>query len=209
MSRRELFVVGTRTFAAEVAEYAAEAGLRVVGLLEPYDRDRVGRTIHGLPVTWLDETESRRRHALLGTGESARRELVRRLEAAGWEAVSLVHPQAHVAGSSAVGTGVLIAPGVVVGACSTIGEHAVLGRGSLIGHHTEIGAFSTLGPGVNVAGNVTIHDDVFIGMGAVVRDHVTVGAAAVVAMGAVVVGDVAAGAQVRGFPARKLDESPP
>ena len=40
----ELHVVGTRTFAAEVVDFAREAGAVVVGLLEPFERDRVGQT---------------------------------------------------------------------------------------------------------------------------------------------------------------------
>jgi sugar O-acyltransferase (sialic acid O-acetyltransferase NeuD family) len=199
---RQLYVAGTRTFAAEIAGYAEESGFRVVGLLEPYDRERVGQTIHGLPVTWLEETEPRGLPAVVGTGEPARREIVDRLLASGWKPATIIHPRAHVAAGSTVGAGAVVAPGVVVGACSAIGDFVVLGRGSLVGHHTEIGPFATLGPGVNVAGNVRIEADAFVGMAAVIRDHVTVGAASFVAMGAVVLGDVAPGVEVKGFPAR-------
>jgi sugar O-acyltransferase (sialic acid O-acetyltransferase NeuD family) len=199
---KELYVAGTGTFAAEVAGFAEDAGLQVAGLLEPYDRERVGRTIHDLPVTWLDDAPGRAgRVAVVGTGESARRPIVDRLLAAGWEIATLVHPRAHIARSTMVGVGALIGPGVVIGAYSTIGDHVNLGRGALAGHHTAIGDFATLGPGANVAGNVQIGPDAVLGMAAVVRDHVAVGASAVVAMGAVVVRDVGAGVEVRGLPA--------
>jgi sugar O-acyltransferase (sialic acid O-acetyltransferase NeuD family) len=198
----ELFVAGTRSFAAEVAGFAEDAGLRVAGLLEPYDRDRVGQIIHGLPVTWLEDTSPEGRAVVVGTGENARRDIVDRLVSAGWALCSVVHPQAHLAATSTVGTGALVGPGVVVGAFSTIGDNVVLGRGVLVGHHTEIGPYATVCPGANVAGNVTIEPDAFIGMGALVRDHVTVGAAAVVAMGAVVIGDVPPNVKVQGLPAR-------
>jgi sugar O-acyltransferase (sialic acid O-acetyltransferase NeuD family) len=203
VSAREVHVAGTRTFAAEVVDFARDAGLDVAGLLEPTDRARVGQTIHGLPVAWLDDGPVRPGAiALLGTGETARRPLVERLRAAGWRPGALVHPRAHVAPSASVGEGSLIAPGVVIGACAGIGEHVVVGRGALVGHHTTIAEFATLGPGANVAGNVRVEADALIAMAAVVRDHVTVGASAVVAMGAVVVGDVSAGTEVRGVPAR-------
>ena len=198
MSR--LYVVGTRSFAAEVVDFAAETGLEIAGLLEPFDRDRVGTTIHDLPVSWLEETGAAR--ALVGTGERSRRLIVGRLRAAGWTIDGLVHPKAHIARSSTVGDGAIVAPGVVVGARARIGDHVVLGRGALVGHQTEIGSFATLNPGANVAGNVRIGKDAFVEMGAVVRDHVTVGASAVVAAGALVVGDVEDGAEVRGVPAR-------
>lgn len=202
MTERELFVVGTRTFAAEVAGFAEEIGFRVAGLLEPYDRERVGQTIHGFPVSWLEETQPQGRQAVVGTGETERRPIAERLQAAGWQPATLVHPRAHVAATSTVGSGAVVAPGVVIGAYSEIGDYAVVGRGTLVGHHTRIGPFVSLGPGANVAGNVTIDADGFIGMAAVVRDHVTIGRASIVAMGALVLGDVAAETQVRGVPAR-------
>ncbi len=203
MNESEIFVAGTRTFAAEVVGYATEAGFRVVGLLEASQRERIGETIHELPVAWLEDVRPDGRPAVVGTGDSARREVVQRLTAGGWETVPLVHPRAHLPATTTVGVGAIVAPGVVVGAHSIIGEHVVVGRGCLVGHHTEIGAFATLGPGANVAGNVKIGTDVFVGMGAVVRDHVTVGAGAVIAMGAVVIGDVPADTTVRGVPAHR------
>ena len=199
MSGRAVFVAGTRTFSAEVACFAEEAGFEVAGLLEPYDRARVGTRIHGYPVSWLEET--RAAVALLGTGETDRRPLVGRLRAGGWELSTLVHPRAHVAATATLGTGAIIAPGAVVGAATQVGEGVVVGRGALVGHHTDVGSFSTLGPGANIAGNVSLGEDVFVGMGAAVRDHVSVGAGAVLAMGAVVVGDVPAGVEARGLPA--------
>ena len=200
MSEGDHYVVGTRTFAAEVLGFARDAGLHVVGLLEPFDRDRVGSEIHGMPVQWLEDAGARR--AIVGTGETARRETVARLRAVSAELVTLVHPRAHIAPTARVGTGAIVAPGVLVGACATIGDHVVCSRGTLVGHHTEIGKFVTLGPGVNVAGNVRIGADAFLGMGAVVRDHVTIGGSAVIGMGSVVVGDVDAETEVRGVPAR-------
>ena len=190
MRPSRLYVVGTRSFAADVVDFAAETGLEIAGLLEPFDRSRVGTTIHDLPVSWLEETGAAR--ALVGTGERSRRLIVGRLHAAGWTIDGLVHPKAHVARSSAVGNGAILAPGVVVGARSRIGEHVVLGRGALIGHHSEVGAFATVDAGANVAANVRIEEDAFIGMAAVVGDHVTVGASAVVSVGAVALADVEA-----------------
>lgn len=199
MNGRAVFVAGTRSFSGEVACFAEEANFEVVGLLEPYDRARVGTQIHGYSVSWLEETPPG--VALLGTGETDRRPLVERLRAGGWELCTLVHPRAHVASTASVGAGAITAPGAVVGAAARIGECVVVARGALIGHHTDVGSFSTLGPGANIAGNVNLGEDVFVGMGAVVRDHVCVGAGSAVAMGGVVVGDVAPGVEVRGLPA--------
>lgn len=198
-----IWIAGTRSFAAEVAGYAREAGLELAGLLEPNDRDRIGGTVHGLPVAWLEDAGAEAgTPALVGTGDRDRREVAARLEAAGFRPATLVHPTAHVPARTEIGPGTIVAPGAVIGAEVRIGRQVVVGRGSLVGHHTHVGEFATLGPGANVAGNSRLGPDAFLGMGAVVRDHVTVGAGAVVAMGAVVIGDVEPSAEVRGLPAR-------
>jgi sugar O-acyltransferase (sialic acid O-acetyltransferase NeuD family) len=204
VSNGGVHIVGTRTFAAEVADFARDAGLGLAGLLEPRDPERVGTTIHELPVESLEDGPGTgsARSVIVGTGDRDRREIVSRLAQAGWEPVALVHPRAHLAPSATVGDGALLGPLVGIGARAVIGDHVVLGRGALVGHHTSIGAFATLSPGVNIAGNVRVANDAFLGMGAVVRDHVVIGAGAIVAMGAVVVEDVPPGAEVRGLPAR-------
>lgn len=197
-----VWIAGTRSFSTEVAGFAEESGLKPLGWLEPRERSGAGGEIDGLPVAWLDDDARGDAVAVVGTGDADRREVVARLEAAGWRIAGLVHPRAHVAASVIVAPTALIGPGAVVGARASVGDHAVLGRGALVGHHTSIGAFATLNPGANVAGNATIGDGAFVGMSAAVRDHTEVGSWATVSMGAVVVSAVAAGATVRGVPAR-------
>ena len=197
-----VWIAGTRTFSAEVAGFAVESGLEPVGWLDPSERDSASGKIDGLPVARLGDERQGDRIALIGTGDSDRRQVVAQLEAAGWEIAGLVHPRAHVSASATVAPTALVGPGCVVGARTTIGDHAVLGRGALVGHHTSIGPFATLNPGANVAGNAAVGEGAFVGMSAAVRDHTEVGEWATVSMGAVVVSPVAAGATVRGVPAR-------
>jgi len=205
MSGERVYVAGTRTFAAEVVDFAVDAGLEPAGLLEPIDPERIGTTIHDLEVLAIEGPHAGSAPVLIGTGEPDRREIAEQLRAAGWKLATLIHPTAHVAPTAAVGDAAIVGPAVVVGARSRVGSGAVLGRGALVGHHTEIGELATLNPGANVAGNVRVGTGALIGMSAAVRDHTTVGDWATVAMGAVVVADVPPRTLVRGVPARAVE----
>ncbi|MDQ6835762.1 MAG: hypothetical protein M3016_06190 [Actinomycetota bacterium] len=198
-----VYVAGTGTFAAEIADWAGAAGIEVKGLIEMIDESRIGTTAHDLPVLglagpWNGAT------ALLGIG-GWRRPLWERLRSAGWLADDLVHPTASIASSARMRRGATVGPRAVIGAASTLGEQTIVSRGALVGHHVEIGAFVTLTPGANIGGNSVLRSDVFIGMGATVLNGVTVGERALVAAGAVVRTDVEPDQRVQGVPARPYE----
>jgi acetyltransferase EpsM len=194
-----LFIAGTGSFAADVAEVVRDAGHQVTGLIELFDPARVGETIHGLPV--VDREAPPGACFVLGAG-GKRSVLCEELVQAGWRRQTIAHPSAHVPSSVSLGDGVLVGPHVVLGASAVVEDDALLARGVLVGHHTRVGCGAVLNPGANVAGNVTLGAGAFLGLGCVIRDHVSIGAGAVVAAGAVVVADVAEETQVRGVPAR-------
>jgi sugar O-acyltransferase (sialic acid O-acetyltransferase NeuD family) len=196
-----LFVAGTGSFAADIAEIAQDAGHRVAGLIELLDPARVGETIHGLPVVGREAPPGA--CFVLGAG-GERGVLCEELAQAGWRRQTVVHPSAHVPSSVSLGDGALVGPRVVLGASTVVEPDALLARGVLVGHHTRVGTGAVLNPGANVAGNVTLGAGAFLGLGCVIRDHVSIGAGAVVAAGAVVVADVPAETQVRGVPARAV-----
>jgi UDP-perosamine 4-acetyltransferase len=201
-SKVPVFIAGTGSFAAEVADWARAAGLELVGLVEMCDDARVGSTRLGCPVVSLSAS-CPGAAAILGMGGD-RRAAWDRLALGGWPAFTLVHPAASLASDVRLGPGVTIGPGAVVGAATAIAEQAILSRGVLIGHHVEIGPFATVNPGANVGGNTTIGESAFIGMGATIVNGVRVGSNAVVAAGAVVLSDVADGTRVQGVPARPM-----
>jgi UDP-3-O-[3-hydroxymyristoyl] glucosamine N-acyltransferase len=195
-----LYIAGTGSFAAEIAGWAADAGVEIEGLIALQRPDEAGSAIHGQPVVGVEDPPAGGR-AVLGLGGD-RSAAWQQLADAGWMAAGLVHPTAHVARSAEVAPDVTIGPLAVVGAEAEIAEQAILSRGVLVGHHTRVGAFSTLNPGANVGGNTEIGAGAFLGMGCVVVNGIGVGAGATVAAGAVAVREVLADARVQGVPAR-------
>lgn len=195
-----MFVAGTGSFSAEIADWASAAGLRVIGLIEILGDGRTSCERHGLTVVGPDSRPPGA-SAVLGLGGD-RREAWERLAEHGWAPTTVVHPAASLAGDARLGVGVTIGPLAVVGAASELGDHAIVSRGALVGHHVRVGAFATLNPGVNIGGNALIGSDVFVGMGATVVNGVAVGDRAVIGAGAVVLRDVDVATRVQGVPAR-------
>lgn len=197
----ELHLVGTGSFAVEVAEWALDAGWTVVGLIELLDSSRVGAVFAGLRVVACDSPPVGAR-AVVAFGGS-RREHWSRLEGFGWGAGTVEHPHAHVSPSARLGAGCILAPGTVIGAETVIGEHTLISRGALVGHHVRIGAFASLLPGANVGGHVELGERATVGMGAVIVNGTRIGPDATVAAGAVVLRDVDGQSRVQGVPARE------
>jgi sugar O-acyltransferase (sialic acid O-acetyltransferase NeuD family) len=198
---RELCLLGTGTFATEVAEWAQDAGWTIAGLVELRDASRVGGLVSGWSVLAPDAIAPGAQVLIAAGGD--RQGHRPRLRAAGWRAATVVHPRAHVSPSARLGPGCIVAPGAVVGAETVIGEHTLVSRGALVGHHVQVGGFVSLFPGSNVGGNVTVGDAVSIGIGAVVVNAISVGEGATVAAGAVVVRPIPERARVQGVPARE------
>ena len=203
-----LAILGSHVFAEEVADLVEQIGEHeLVAFVENWDRERVGRTLAGRPVVWVDELAERAGEwsAVCAIGSPERRDYVEHVASLGVEFASVVHPSAVLAPSARLGAGCIVSPGVVVGGHTEIGEHVILNRGVLVGHHTRVGRCVTLSPAANVAGCVEIGDGAYVGMGATVIDRRTVGAGALVAAGAVVVRDVPDAVRVQGVPARAVE----
>jgi acetyltransferase EpsM len=199
-STERLYLAGSGSFAAEVADWATSAGWNVAGAIELIDPRRVGGTVGALEVLGVHAPEQGSAVAIAAGG--SRRSHWSRLGSGGWEARTVVHPRACVSGSASLGAGCVVGPGAVIGAESQIGEHTLVSRGVLVGHHVRIGAFVSLLPGANLASHIAMDDDTIVGMGAIIVDHTSVGARATVAAGAVVLGEVGADERVQGVPAR-------
>lgn len=196
---RRLYVAGTGSYAAEIADWAMATAAEIGGLIELQNPGRVGSKVHRLPVVDLEAPPEDAR-AVLGLGGD-RHANWRLLADSGWSAAGVVHPTAHVSPSARVAPSATIGPHAVLGAGAEVGEHALLSRGALVGHHARIGDFVTVNPGANVGGNAEAGDGAFLGMGAVIVNAVSVGAGATVAAGAIVIRDVPAGVRVQGVPA--------
>ena len=139
----------------------------------------------------------------IAIGDNAIRErLTRKVEAAGFNVVSLIHPSVVVSPTATVGKGVVAMPQVVINARSTVGDGTILNTAAVIEHDCVVGMFAHVSPSASLAGNVILKDRVHFGIGSCAIQGVVIGYDSVVGAGSVVVRDVPDDVIVYGNPAK-------
>ncbi|HEX6573344.1 MAG TPA: acetyltransferase [Gemmatimonadaceae bacterium] len=206
----KLLILGTRSFAPEIADVASDIeGMEISGYVENMDREKCSEKIEGLPIYWVDDIAPMKdsHFAVCALGTTGRSRFIEQVESIGFRFATIIHPGARISRNSMLGDGSVAGPGVIVATRTRIGRHVILNRGAMIGHHTSVGDYCSIMPGANVAGACTIGDSTYIGMGALVLDHKKVGSHSVVGAGSVVTRDVPDNVQVIGSPARVVKEN--
>jgi sugar O-acyltransferase (sialic acid O-acetyltransferase NeuD family) len=130
-----------------------------------------------------------------------RRRVAERLEHAGLEAATLIHPTVVTGFDVTYGPGSVVCAGVVLGTNIRVGRHTHLNRCATVGHDSRIGDFALVNPSASISGDCTIGDEVLVGAGAVILQGRRVGRGATVGASACVVHDVTPGSTVKGVPA--------
>jgi UDP-perosamine 4-acetyltransferase len=168
-------------------------------------------TLLGVPVIH-DENELARlrsegfQRAFVAIGSNkVRDKLGAKLEALGFELVSIIHPRAWFSPSARMGRGAVVMAGSVVNACAVIGDLAIINTGATVDHDCVIGRCVHVAPQCALAGCVSVGERAMLGVGAKVIPGIRIGADATVGAGSVVVRDVNDAALVMGVPARVRD----
>lgn len=147
----KLLILGTRTFAEEVADLAAAIlGIEVAGFVENMDRERCREPLLGLPVHWIDEIASlaSSHRAVCALSTTLRSRFVEQAARRGLAFATLKHPTAILSPRTEVGEG-----SILNAACS-IGEAAYIGMGAIVLDHVTVGAHAVVGAGAVVTRDV-------------------------------------------------------
>jgi sugar O-acyltransferase (sialic acid O-acetyltransferase NeuD family) len=121
---------------------------------------------------------------------------------AGRHLVSVIHPLAIVSAHSRIAAGVFIAAGAILAANAAVADGAIVNHAAVVDHDCRIGAYAHVAPHATLGGDVEIGARCLVGASATVLPGLCIGEGAVIGAGAVVTRNVAAGAVLRGNPAR-------
>jgi len=210
-----LIVVGIGGFGRETLD-VVEALERT----EPHPRFRLRGAVDDAPsalnlqrlaergVSYLGTAEDWLRSAqpcvyLIGVGSpKVRAAIADRWDHAGHRAATAVHPTAAIGSRTLLAPGTIVCAGAQVSTNVQLGRHTHVNPNATIGHDSVLQSFVSVNPGAVVSGEVELGEGCLIGAGAVVLQGLRVGREATVGAAACVVADVAAGATVKGVPAR-------
>lgn len=133
-----------------------------------------------------------------------REKISHKYEAAGFQAISLIHPQVSIAPSVQIGAGSIICAGVQLTVNLKVGKHCILNLNTTVGHEAHIGDYCTLSPGTNISGAVKIGSNCFLGSGVNVLPGRTLKSSVTVGAGAVVTNHLDKAGVYIGIPARPI-----
>ncbi len=210
---KRIIGLGAGGHAQVILEILQQSGAyEVVGLLDSNPALH-GTRLGDVPILGGDDQLARWRaegidRCFIGVGSvgptRARQQLCAAAKLAGFELLRVVHPQAVVAASAALGAGAALMARAVVQTQVQLGENVLVNTGAIIEHHAVVGDHAHVATGALLAGEVRVEAGAHIGIGAVVRQGLRIGRDAVVGAGAVVVRDVPEKVTVVGVPARVL-----
>jgi len=204
-----LLIIGAGGHGAEIAAYAFDMGLQLVGAIDDgkakgaWESSQIIGGLNELPAFCRDHEEV---HFITAFGNNdLRKKLVDKIADFGLgnlKPFTLKHTSAWTGTYVQAGEGTLLAPQVIVTTRAHIGSHCILNVKASVSHDCLIGDFVNLNPGATLCGNVTVGEGSFIGAGAVVKEKISIGRRVIVGAGAVVVRDLPDNVTAVGVPAR-------
>ncbi len=132
----------------------------------------------------------------------ARRIWLEKLNKAGAQITTLIHPNAVVSARAVVSKGTLILAGAVVNILAYIGKGCIINTATTVDHDCKIGDFSHLAPGTHFAGTITTGQKVFFGVGCSVIPNLNIGDEVIVGAGSTVIEDLPDRVTAVGSPAK-------
>jgi len=157
---KRLLIVGAGGHGRSVAEAVLAAGnYKLVGFVDDSASDL--QHVWDLPVFCatadLDSCRQYADAAIVAIGNNRlREELQQKLNTAGFELATAVHPKAIVSPRAVVGAGCAIMAGAIVGTEAQLGTGVIVNCGAVVDHHCRVEDFGHLGVNAGMAGGAVL-----------------------------------------------------
>jgi sugar O-acyltransferase (sialic acid O-acetyltransferase NeuD family) len=160
-SRIRVIIAGAGGHGKAVAEILSNSErYTVAGFLD--DMVERNSSVMGFPVvgsltSTVPQSLGIARHAIVAIGNNQTRQSAQtRLEQAGFEIISVVHPSAYVSGSAVIGRGCAIMACAAIGTEAILGDGVIVNTGAVVDHHCRADHFSHLGTNAAMAGGSSL-----------------------------------------------------
>ncbi|MGX7092022.1 acetyltransferase [Hutsoniella sourekii] len=145
---------------------------------------------------------------IVAIGDNRTREKIQsKLEKAGCQIATIIHPSAIISKYSLIGEGTVVIAGAVVNASTIIGRGCIVNSNVSIDHDNKIGDFVHLSPGVTLGGTVEIGDRSWLGLVSVVKNNVNIAEDCIIGAQGLVLKNLTLSSTYIGQPVRALKGS--
>jgi acetyltransferase EpsM len=131
-----------------------------------------------------------------------RASISQRMEKAGIDLITLIHPRAYVSESAIIGNGSIVKAGAIVDSNVFVGNYCIIDNNVTLAHDSKLEDGVHLAPGVSTGGFVTVKKWTIVGIGSSIGTNIVLGANCIVSPGSSVVFDVDANAIIEGVPGK-------
>ena len=179
---RKLTIIGASGHGKVVADIAKLNGYEAIQFLD--DDTRIAHCGGNPVVGRTDSTVDGDIFVAIGNSDiRARLSKNRKL-------ITLIHPNAVIAGDVEVGEGSVIMAGVVINAGAKIGRGCIINTSSSIDHDCVVGDYCHIAVGAHLCGTAVVGESTWIGAGATVINNVNICGGCTIGAGAVVIKDI-------------------
>lgn len=204
----EVYIFGIGHYSEVIIELCQECDIEIKGLYH-YNDEKVGEWVLGYQIQGSYKDfffHHKKGNVVVAVGDNRiRTKQLISLRDKGYNTISLIHPQAYIASSAKVGSGVYIHRNAFVWTASEVRDYSILSPYAMISHHAKVGMGCLISSKSIVGSYVKVGDYSMVGINAsIISKEIVIGKEVVIGASAMVKTDIPDNEVWAGVPAKRL-----